>query len=212
MFVCFLTNVIMCRWLLFPNRCAMLPFSWAICGLFNRMINFWISVFPPLFAAPYYMTAPVHRLQHTGRCRSQSQLPVSKSEHWHCCVRFRPNGLHFLSLSLQWCWNQPLSRKVVGGWLVDCYWSGNKGKSDERASGFIVFSESSVVFLLLGVRMWCWEIKCIFTLSTSISVCFKGKKKSFKNILVGWPALSQIFSQFLSTVNIFFRCFKNSNC
>lgn len=53
------------------------------------------------------------------------QLPLLESEHWHWCVRFTPNGLHFLSLALQWCWNQPLSRKVavavVGGdgwWLV----------------------------------------------------------------------------------------------
>lgn len=66
------------------------------------------------------------------------QLPVSESKHWHCCVRFRPNGLHFLSLSLQWCWNQPhVSKKVVEGWLVTCFWGGNKGKSDEQASRFI---------------------------------------------------------------------------
>lgn len=67
------------------------------------------------------------------------QLPASESRHWHCSVGFRPNGLHFLLLALQWCWNQPLSLKRWSGWwLVTCYWSGNKGRSDdEQASGFI---------------------------------------------------------------------------
>lgn len=141
-------------------------FSRALCGLFNRMINFRISVFCPLFAVPYYAAAPVHKLQHTGRCSSQFQLPVSEREHWHCCVRFRPNGLHFLSLSLQWCWNQPLSRKVVGGWLVTCYRSGNKGKSDEQGLKIYLWRSASCsrgtkssLFLLLGVRMWVLRIK-----------------------------------------------------
>lgn len=67
--------VILCRWRLFPNRCATLSFSRALCGLFNRVINFWISVFSPLFAVRFCMTALVDRLQHTGRCISQFSAP-----------------------------------------------------------------------------------------------------------------------------------------
>ena len=51
----------------------------------------------------------------------QFQLTVSDIDQWHCCLGVKPNGLHFLSLSFQWCWNQPLSREALGGdgwWLV----------------------------------------------------------------------------------------------
>lgn len=120
----------LCRWWLFPSRCATLSFSRALCGLFNRVINFWFCVF-----SLHYLPCGSAWLHRWTDCSTQGdafrnfQLPVLESEHWHWCVRFRPNGLHFLSLALQWCWNQPLSRKVVvvavvavvggdGWWLV----------------------------------------------------------------------------------------------
>lgn len=127
--------MILCRWRLFPNRCATLSFSRALCGLFNRVINFWISVFSPLFAVWFCMTALVDRLQHTGRCISQFSAPSFRKQALALVCRVQakwaPLPLAHATVVLE---SATVSTKVVGGWLVTCYWSGNKGKADERAS------------------------------------------------------------------------------
>lgn len=108
------------------------------------------------------------------------QLPVSESEHWHRRVRFRPNGLHFLSLTLQWCWNQPLSRKVVWGMLVTRYWTGNKDKFNVKASRFIYVSSvnckwgKNVHFLLQRSQML--RSKKHICFPTRLQLVFKAKQ------------------------------------
>lgn len=130
--------MILRRWRLFPNRCATLSFSRAVCSLFIRVIHFWISVFSPLFAVRFCMTALVDRLWHTGRCISQFSAPSFRKQTLAllCKVQAKcaplPPAVSTVVLE-----SATVSKKVVEGWLVTCYWSGNKGKSDEQASRFI---------------------------------------------------------------------------
>lgn len=68
--------MILCRWWLFPNRCATLSFSRALRALLNRVIHFGVSVFSPLLAVWFCMAALVDRLLHTGRCMLQFSAPL----------------------------------------------------------------------------------------------------------------------------------------
>lgn len=76
--------------------------------------------------------------------------PCFRNERWRCCVRFEPNGLHFLTLRL--CWNHPLS--IKGGDLIlkqkqgQIWWA-----------GLVVYVWASVNSNW-GVNRWYWEKKC----------------------------------------------------
>lgn len=72
------------------------------------------------------------RLQHTGRCflfiylfggRFQPHRD-SEREHWQRRLGSRPNGLHFLSFALQWCWNQTLSGVIEAEKEGQIWWTG----------------------------------------------------------------------------------------
>lgn len=160
--------MILCRWQLFPNRCATLSFSRALCGLFNRVIHFWICVFSPLFAMWFCMTALVDRLQHTGRCISQILAPSFRKQALALLCRVQakwaPLPLAFATVVLE---SAPASKKVVGGWLMTCYWSGNKGKSDEQASRCIhapsMNSKQGQIFTFLLLRSVVLSFKIVLT-------------------------------------------------
>ncbi len=110
--------LILCRWGLFPNRCATLSFSRALCGLFNRVINFWISVFSPLFAVRFCMTAPVDRLQLTGRCISQFSAPSFRKRALALLCKVQAKWAPLpLALSTVVLESATVSKKVVE-WLV----------------------------------------------------------------------------------------------
>lgn len=177
--------LILCRRGSFPNRCATLSFSRALCGLFNRVINFWISVFSPLFAVRFCMTAPVDRLQLTGRCISQFSAPSFRKRALALLCKVQAKWAPLpLALSTVVLESATVSTKVVEGWLVTCYWGGNKGKSDKQASRFIHGSSmnckwgNNLPFFTVG----CWVFK-MYLLFQKSSTCFKSSTPLFQTCL-----------------------------
>lgn len=113
----------------FQNRCAPLSFSRALCGWFNRVIHFGISVFSPLFAARFCMTAPADRLQHTGRCISQFSAPGLRKRALALLRKVQAKWAP-LPLALSTVVLEPaaVSKKVVEGWHGDLLLKWKRGQ------------------------------------------------------------------------------------
>lgn len=190
----------LCRWRLFLNRCATLSFSRALCYLFNRVINLRISVF-----FLHYLLRVSAWLHRWTDCSTQGdtfcnfQLPATESRHWLCSVRFRPNGLHFLLLALQWCWNQPLSlKKMVWGMSGDLLLKWEQGQIWWRTGikiwiWYTMNCKWAQIFSFFDcqeVSSLVWSFKNVITFTQNETIChlrwefnwFKSKKDVFKNI------------------------------
>lgn len=158
MFVCFLTNIIMCRWLLFPNRCAMLPFSWAICGLFNRMINFWISVFPSVICS----TVLHDRTGTQAAAHREMQVTISAPS-------FRKWALALLcKVQAKWA-PLPLALSTV---VLE---SATVKKGGWRMAGGLLLKRKQGQIWWAGLRIYCVQWIFVFSTVRSQNVVLRNK-------------------------------------